>query len=638
MHLLKKSRVPKLWQTASRNRQEIVKAGLNRRELFKMGLLTSSGYLAAKSGLSAWASGGCDAGECQLGCSPATTPFIDPLRIPPILPSRPVTDLNPAPQECPNNAINPATGLPFEGRGQYNGVLRPGTDCFQFFKRFPPEDFFITRMRENKRFRITSDPHIPDQTIWGFNLGGNDPAITPGPTIVDQYDGARVVRRFNELPPQAQNGGFGVPETSTHFHNFHDAPESDGSPCRFFFRGQYFDYHRTMQTPGFDDPNTDPAERLLESQSSLWYHDHRVGHTAENVYKGLLGFELLFNQFDTGNENTGFRLPSFPQFDIPLALTDKLIDPGTGKICFDLFGFDGLVGDKLLVNGVLQPFLEVQKRRYRFRILDGGPSRFYELFLTNPDNPKQSIPYFAIANDGNLLPRPVRFPTSSGSGARIGVAERVDIIIDFKALARDLGVKRLWLENRLEQVNGRGPTGKILPAGRRENVLVEFRLAGNAVRDNSVDPADPNVRFYALPPRPTPRITRRFRFERGNGQWQVNGRFMDCDEIRFTVNRNSAERWILQNNSGGWQHPIHIHLEEFQIVRRNGQLIQPGDVEFSRKDVVRLQFNEQIELLMRFRDFRGDYPMHCHNTIHEDHAMMLLWAVQDDANDNNTRP
>ena len=92
---------------------------------------------------------------------------------------------------------------------------------------------------------------------------------------------------------------------------------------------------------------------------------------------------------------------------------------------------------------------------------------------------------------------------------------------------------------------------------------------------------------------------------------------------------------------GGWaaEQPVqHIHLEEFQIVRRNGQLIQPGNVEFSRKDVAPLHFNEQIELVMRFRDFRGDYPMHCHNTIHEDHAMMLLWAVQDDANDDNTRP
>jgi len=80
----------------------------------------------------------------------------------------------------------------------------------------------------------------------------------------------------------------------------------------------------------------------------------------------------------------------------------------------------------------------VQRRRYRFRILDGGPSRFYELYLTNPDNPNQSIPYYAVADDGNLLPAPVRFPTSSGSGVRLGVAERADIIIDFNAIARDL--------------------------------------------------------------------------------------------------------------------------------------------------------------------------------------------------------
>src|SRR5207237_8442438 len=126
--------------------------------------------------------------------------------------------------------------------------------------------------------------------------------------------------------------------------------------------------------------------------------------------------------------------------------------------------------------------------------------------------------------------------------------------------ARGLRVKRLGRANRLEQVNARAPTGKILPAGRRENVLVEFRLMGNAVRDDSVDPADPTVRFYALPTRPTPRITRRFRFERQNGQWQVNGRFMDCDEIRFTVNRNSAERRILAYISVGWLHPFAIHL------------------------------------------------------------------------------
>jgi FtsP/CotA-like multicopper oxidase with cupredoxin domain len=634
---------------AQKNRQEIIRAGLSRRELFRLGLLTGAGYLVAKSGLSAWAAE-CGPGQCQLGCSPATTPFLDPLPIMPVLPERALADpgFSPPPQECPNNAGNPATGLPFEGRGQFNGVLQPGTDCFQFFQRFPPQKFFISRMRENANFSITSDPGIPNQTIWGFNQGGEDPltdpAIFPAPTVVSRYQTPILIRRFNELPPQNQNGGFGVPETSTHLHNFHSAPESDGGPCRFFFRGQYYDYYHTMQQAGFDadfPPNGD----VRESLSTLWYHDHRIDHTAENVYKGLAGFQLIFNEFDTGDESTGFHLPGHlnpdgtPKFDfdIPLFLTDKLIDPGTGQICFDTFGLDGLVGDKFLVNGKVQPFFEVNKRRYRFRVLDGGPSRFYEIFVTNPDNPSQVIPFWVIANDGNLLPKPVQV-----TSFRLSVAERYDIIIDFNKIARDFGATRLWLENRLKQVNGRAPTDKILPAGQIQNALVELRIVGNPVADGSVDPAA-GPQFYALPsnsdndPNAQPRITRTFKFDRSNGQWAINNRFMDCNEIRFTVQRNSIEKWILLNNSGGWQHPIHNHLEEFQILSTNGVRTPDGSVERSRKDVVRLGFNDRRDLFFRFRDFRNDYPLHCHNTIHEDHAMMLRFDVQD-TGDSNTRP
>src|SRR5262249_54961495 len=158
------------------------------------------------------------------------------------------------------------------------------------------------------------------------------------------------------------------------------------------------------------------------------------GHTAENVYKGLAGFHLFFNEFDTGDESTGFHLPSFPEFDVPLFLTDKLIDPETGLVCFDTFGFDGLVGDTFCVNFKVQPFFEVQERRYRFRILDGGPSRFYQLYLTNPDDPNQSIPFFHIATDGNLLPRPIEV-----TNIRLAVAQRSDIIVDFAAVASRFG-------------------------------------------------------------------------------------------------------------------------------------------------------------------------------------------------------
>src|SRR3989449_10415040 len=97
-------------------------------------------------------------------------------------------------------------------------------------------------------------------------------------------------------------------------------------------------------------------------------------------------FRSLFNQFDTGDETTGFHLPSYPQFDIPLAFADKVYDPTTGQLVFDLFNLDGILGDKFLVNGVIQPFLQVSPRRYRFRLLDPAPSRFYEFFLTQLNN------------------------------------------------------------------------------------------------------------------------------------------------------------------------------------------------------------------------------------------------------------
>src|SRR3989442_15523058 len=86
-----------------------------------------------------------------------------------------------------------------------------------------------------------------------------------------------------------------------------------------------------------------------------------------------------------------------------------------------------------------------------------------------------------------------------------------------------------------------------------------------------------------------------------------------------------TERWILRNSSGGWQHPIHIHLEEFRIIRRNGRQVQCGNPDFSRKDVVRLGFNDEVEVVMRFRDFRGGEKIQLPNTGPQEHAAVVLW-------------
>src|SRR5205085_4803005 len=204
-----------------------------------------------------------------------------------------------------------------------------------------------------------------------------------------------------------------------------------------------------------------------------------------------------------GDESSGFRLPSFPAYDIPLIMADKLLDSSTGLMCFDTFNFKGLIGDVQLVNGIIQPFLSVNQRRYRFRILNGGPSRFYEFFLTDPNNTSTVIPFWVIANDGNLLPKPVQV-----TSVRASVAERFDIIVDFAQVKKLIGTHNtVRLENRLEQKDGQGPTGNILAAG-TGTYCMEFQI-GSKVTDNSVDPAT-GPTFYTLPSVVTPRITRNF--------------------------------------------------------------------------------------------------------------------------------
>lgn len=629
---------------AAKNRRELIAAGLtSRRDLFKMGLLTAGGMLVAKAGLSARtqttvqtnnpASSGQNTSpgtnqNCVPGNqtqSPPTRAFIQPLPIMPI--AAKVSSLTPTPTLDPNTAAGEVRAAAFQA---------PQIDL----GRFPVVPSTLYQFNQ-KEFTNSFSPDLPSQTIWGFD-DGTGPR-SPGPTYQAFYGQPQMTRNINSLPSisQVNNTGFGMASVTTHLHNAHNPSESDGNPCDFYPSGHFCDQYYPNVLAGFNSTNQ-PDGDINESLSTLWYHDHRVDFTSQNTYKGLVGFYCLFNQFDTGDETTGFRLPSFPQFDIPLAFNDKVFDPTTGQLVFDLFNLDGILGDKFLVNGVIQPFLQVSARRYRFRLLDTGPSRFYEFFLTGNVGGQGSAttnPFFLIATDGNLIPAPVQV-----NSVRIGPAERVEIVIDFTNFAG----QTLYLENRLNQINGLGPAavdsqvapqnssstecssvlndssqGAIKPAGAGDMVL-QFRV-GPSVTDNSLPPSQ--QKFYSLPSQTAPaRIVRTFKFDRLNGQWSINGQFMDCNNFRFTVQQNSVEHWLLTNLTGDWTHPVHIHLEEHQIMSRNRSApTVPTDL--GRKDVTQLHPNERVELFFRFRDWLGKYPIHCHNVVHEDHAMMALWNV-----------
>jgi FtsP/CotA-like multicopper oxidase with cupredoxin domain len=650
---------------AAKNRRELIAAGLtSRRDLMKMGLLTAGGMLVAKSGLSARAqglgqvspasSGGSNqSAGTQQNCfpgnqtqSPLTKPFLDPLVVMPL--TQRVHSLTPTPTLNPNVGAGEVRAAAFQA---------PGISM----SRFPVVPGVLYNINQRQfSVRQTSDPALPAQTLWGFD-DGTGPR-SPGPTYQAFYGTPQLTRNINSLPAttQVNNTGFGMPQVSTHLHNAHNPSESDGNPCDFYPSGHFCDQYYPNVLAGFNSTN-EPNGDINESLSTLWYHDHRVDFTSQNTYKGLVGFYCLFNQFDTGNEETGFRLPSFPQFDIPLAFADKVYDPETGDLVFDLFNLDGILGDKFLVNGKIQPFFVVSPRRYRFRLLDTGPSRFYEFFLTNLQNLSANNQYFLIATDGNLLPNPIQV-----SSVRIGPAERVEVIIDFSQFTYG---STIYLENRLNQVNGQGPvavdsqlfpqnstttecanlgipvttpngqtnSNAILNAG-QGNLLLQFQITGPKVPDNSVNPAS-NPTFYQLPSTNVdPRIVRTFKFDRLNGQWSINGQFMDCgygnggtggessEMFRFTVQQNSVEQWLLTNLSGDWTHPVHIHLEEHQILSRN-RVAPTVPADTGRKDVTQLHPNERVQLFFRFRDWLGKYPIHCHNVVHEDHAMMALWHV-----------
>ena len=558
-------------EVARRNRQELIAAKLGRRDLMKLGLLTASGLLVAKRGLSARVAGATS--------SPPTTPFIAPLPIPPVL--EPQASMTPAPRAAPNSGA---------------GEARPAVH--QRWDEFLPKELYEVHAREAQH---SFHPELPLNTVWGYD------GIVPGPTYHATYGQPVLVRMHNELPPD--HVGFGIPQITTHLHNGHTPSESDGFPADFFDSGFFYDQHYPNVCAGFDA--SPPAGDVRETMNTLWYHDHRFDFTAQNVYKGLAGFYLLFDERDSGDENDpnplAFRLPS-GEFDVPLLFADKVFD-ADGQVFFDFFNLDGILGDKFMVNGKIQPFFKVARRKYRFRLLNSGPSRFYEFFLSNGQ------PFVQISNDGNLLPQPL--PRTS---FRLGVAERVDVIIDFTNLR--IG-DRIFLENRLEQTTGRGPTGKILPQSSATQLLRFDVDRDPPESDRSRIPA----RLRELPPIDMREVvaTRTWRFERKNGAWAINGKFFNVNEVRATPRKGTAEVWVLQNNSGDWQHPIHIHFEEFRILSRNG--VSPPPDEVARKDVVRLQGNEEIRLFMRFRDFHGRYPMHCHNVVHEDHAMMLRWDI-----------
>jgi manganese oxidase len=687
---------------ARRNRAEIVRAlswgRVTRRELIKMGLFTAAGTLAMKNGLSPFArSAFADSniptglpGSPLFGVLPFSTPMprFDVLARNP----SPSTFFSPGPQAESNQTqqpLNPAlegvgpgdTG-PIEGRPPgpiwaHQGFTDP---------RFAPEIAVeasqegartntVYNPQVDSRFNSGIDPTVPiplkfhpglptqgPLAVWTFN------GTIPPKLVLGRYGESILFRHHNNLPfDVTQNGGFGRHTISTHEHNGHHGAENDGFTGAFFFPGQFYDYHWPIVLAGFRTINptaTDPRAGSpadnggidkvpgdwRETMSTHWFHDHMFSFTSQNVYKGNAAMFNIYSALDRGNEaiNDGvnLRLPSGTakawgnlEYDVNLMLADKAWDQD-GQLAMDIFDFDGFLGDAMTVNLTYKPFFEVERRRYRFRILNASVSRFFKIALSD------GSPMIQIANDGNLLPAPVTLTQLDEQG----IAERYDIVIDF---ARYSVGSKVWMVNLAEHQDGKR-TAKDLSlrdalSGASADPCVGKFLEFRIVRD----PAAPDQSQVSAVLIPNPDLSsvpvvreRIFEFGRGaaqttfdpvtsfRGPWGVkadNGSMLAADFGRISAapRFGTREIWTLKNGGGGWDHPVHIHFEEGQVLARDGKASNVPAWEKGRKDVYRLRPGGSITITMQFRDWGGMFMEHCHNTVHEDNAMLVRWEIDD---------
>jgi len=548
------------------------------------------------------------------------------------------------------------------------GGMPPDPERHQRFNEFAPQKFYYEILRETRWTYHSQPPY--NQGSWHFTFTGpNFTNIAPGPTYKERYGVPQFTRRINDHPPIGDPDRkviWANPSFTVHLHNAHTASESDGLPFDYFNPGEFWDHHYGNFPAGAPDGSND-----TERMNTLWYHDHRLDFTATNVYAGHSGFYLLFDEKDSDNERDpnpeAFRLPS-GDYDIPLMIHDVQFDQN-GQVVWDFFspriqflgdpdeegeggvkrgaGPDGhfpeedafaedntyfpsfrhttfgMLGDTLTVNRKIQPYLDVKRRKYRFRILNGGPTRLYKLVLRaeREDGSERDAPkMIVISEDGNLLERPVE-----AESLEIWVANRNDVIIDFSYFNPG---DKVYLTNILKmRETGLGPDTQELDPGVG---LIQFRV-GDAVEDPSRIPDEmrkqPDIDFTEV------RRERLFTFDYDSGLFTVNGKLMDPNRIDAAIARDSAEIWTIRNEGTLWAHPIHTHFEEFQIFEINGKPVRRGDLKDTKKDVVELGPGDEIKFFGRWRDFWGPHVMHCHNVVHEDHSMMIRWdmVAPDDA-------
>jgi spore coat protein A len=410
--------------------------------------------------------------------------------------------------------------------------------------------------------------------VWGYD------GMFPGPTIVSQSGRPTTVRHHNSLP---------VPVV-VHLHGGHTPAASDGFPTDLVLPAGPVPAHD--HGGAVTHGHRDYVYPMRQPAATLWYHDHRMDFTGPSVWRGLAGFHLVRDAVERG-----LGLPSGGR-ELPIMIADRSFDtdgsllyPGLDPTLLETPGVTegyrgGVLGDVITANGAAWPVARLPRVRHRLRLLNGSNARRYRLTLE-----PAGAGFLVIGTDGGLLTTPVRRDSID-----LAPAQRCDVVVDFGHYPDG---QRVELRNEF----GRDGTARVL----------RFELDGTAPDPSRVpDRLAPALVFAP------PAVTRTLHFGLGaNHTWTINGRSFDPRRADVTPGTGTTELWRLTSD---FDHPVHLHLGQFEVVSRG--LSGPGPDDLGPRDTIDLRASEQATIRVAFGDYPGRYVFHCHNLEHEDMAMM----------------
>jgi len=402
-------------------------------------------------------------------------------------------------------------------------------------------------------------------TTWGFN------GSYLGPTLVaDRGDRVRV-RVTNHL----------TEETSVHWHGMHLPAGMDGGPHQMVSPGEVWQ----------------PQWRIDQPAATLWYHPHLHGRTEQHVQLGMAGLFLLHDPVERA-----LALPGrYGVDDVPVIVQDKRFD-GDGQFTDSTSGFIGPIGDTLVVNGAIGPYLDVTTERVRLRLLNASAARTYDFGLAD----RRTVQL--VATDGGLLPAPV--PVEH---IRLSPGERAEVVVTMtpgeRAVLRSFPPD-LGLDGPLPTVNAGSDTLDVL----------QLRAAPTLTPGPAVPATLAPLERWS----PSDAVTTRtFRLD-GH---EINGRKMESGRVDETVTVDTLEQWVVTNTMD-LPHSFHVHDVQFLIASIAGAPPPPELAGW--KDTVYLPPHTAFRLLMRFSgytDRNAPYMYHCHLLAHEDAGMMGQFVV-----------